>query len=111
MAGKGTSHHRVHGITGLIMIISMPFILWGLCQAIPGGADGFKAWVSSPLWTGALFVFLTSALWYVKLEFDEVVLDYTDGGLRTFGLWANRIVAFLAWAMAVFVIFKMTFGA
>lgn len=111
MAGKGTTHHRIHGWTGLVMILSLPIALWGLCCAIPGGAAGFKDWLSSPLCAGGLLVFLTSAFWYCKLEFDEVLMDYTDGGLRTATLWINRIVAFVLWAVAAFVIFKMSFGA
>lgn len=111
MAGKGTTHHRIHGVTGLIMILSLPFALWGLCCAIPNGAQGFIDWMSSPLGAISLLVFLTSAFWYCKLEFDEVIMDYASGGLRSFGLMANRLVALIVWVIAVFVIVKMWLGA
>lgn len=111
MAGKGTTHHRIHGWTGLVMILALPIALWGLCCAIPGGSAGFQDWISSPLCAMGLLVFLTSGLWYCKLEFDEVIMDYLSGGLRSFASWANRILAFVAFAVAAFVIFKMSFGA
>ena len=110
-AGKGTGHHRLHSVTGTIMILTLPLALYGLITAIPGGADGFASWIGSPFGAISLLVFLTAAIWYCKLEFDEVVLDYTDGGLRGFGLNANRVVGFAAWAMAVYSIVKIWLGA
>ena len=110
-AGKGTGHHRVHGVTGAIMILTLPLALYGLVSAIPDGADGFASWISSPFGAISLLVFLSAAIWYCKLEFDEVVLDYADGGLRAFGLTANRIVGFLAWAVAVYSIIRIWLGA
>ena len=111
MSAKGTSHHRIHGLTGLVMILSLPFALWGLCMAIPGGASGFVGWISAPVGAIPLLVFLSAIFWYCKLEFDEVIMDYFDGGLRSFGLMANRIVALVVWLIAVFVIVKMWLGA
>ncbi len=110
-AGKGTGHHRLHGITGTILILTLPLVLFGLVTAIPGGSDGFSAWISSPFGAISLLIFLTAAIWYCKLEFDEVVLDYTDGGMRSFGLNANRAVGFIAWAVAVYSIVRIWLGA
>jgi len=106
-SGKGTFHHKLHSWTGLLTILSLPFFLYGFVCAINGRADGFTQWLTSPFGAISSLVFITAALWYCKLEFDEIVLDYTDGGLRSFGLLANRLVAFAAWALSVFVILKM----
>lgn len=108
--GSGTSHHRLRSLTGLVTIILLPFFLIGFVLAISGRADGFLNWITGPFGALSTIIFLTSALWYCKLEFDEVILDYTDGGMRSFGLMANRIVAFLAWAIALFVIVTMWLG-
>lgn len=111
MAGKGTGHHRLHGATGLVTIISLPFVLCGLLSAIPGGADGFRAWVGSNFGAASLFIFLCGALWYCKLEFDAVIMDYTDGGLRKFALLANTLVEAIVWLIAAFAIFSIWRGA
>lgn len=109
--GTGTGHHRLHSVTGTVMILTMPLAIYGLIKAAPLGAEGFKSWISAPFGAISMLVFLTAALWYCKLEFDEVVLDYTDGGLRKFGLMANRIVAGLAWVAAVYAILRTWLGA
>ncbi len=109
--GSGTSHHRLRGITGWGLIVTLPFFLLGLTYGLSGGSTGFSDWLTSPVGAISTLIFLTTAIWYCKLEFDEVILDYTDGGLRSFGLLANRVIGFVAWAIAVFVIIKMWLGA
>lgn len=111
MAGKGTTHHRIHGWTGLVTILSLPLVLCCLICTIPEGASGFKAWAGSNLGAGSLFIFMSAALWYCKLEFDEVILDYTDGGLRKFGLLANKLVAAIAWIIAIYALYTLRAGA
>jgi len=47
--GKGTAHHKLHGLVGWGLIIGLPFAIGSAVGAIGGGADGFKAWLSTPL--------------------------------------------------------------
>lgn len=109
MAGKGTTHHKVHGLTGWGLIIGLPFALCSAIKAIGGGADGFTAWLSNPAGGFGLLAFVTAAIWYVKLEFDEVVMDYFDGGKRSFGLLANKVVASVTWIMVAYAVIKLAF--
>lgn len=111
MAGKGTTHHRIHFWTGLVMILSLPFVLCCLLCAIPDGAAGFKSWIGSTFGAVSLFIFMSAALWYCKLEFDEVIMDYFDGGFRSFAAFANRAIGFIVWIIAVYAIYKLSFGA
>ncbi len=108
--GSGTSHHRLRSMTGAASIILLPFFLLGFTLAVSGRAEGFSNWVSGTFGAVTSLLFLAVALWYCKLEFDEVILDYTDGGLRSFGLLANRVIAFLAWLAAAYVILTMWLG-
>lgn len=106
-AGKGTLHHRLRSWTGTLTILSLPFFMWGFVCALKNQPGGFAEWLTSPLGAISSLIFISAALWYCKLEFDEVIMDYTDGGLRSFSLLANRVVAFLGWAVSAYVILTM----
>lgn len=107
--GKGTSHHKLHGLVGWGLIIGLPFALCSAIAAINGGSQGFVNWLSNPIGGLGFLAFVTAAVWYVKLEMDEVVMDYFSGGLRSFGLLKNKIVAFIIWAMMVYAVVKLAF--
>ena len=106
---KASSHHKLHGFTGWGLIIGLPFAVISAVKAISGGSEGFAAWLSNPVGGLGFLAFFTAAIWYCKLEFDEVVMDYFDGGTRSFGLLANRVVAFIVWLVAAYVVAKLAF--
>jgi len=106
---KASSHHKVHGLTGLGLIIGLPFALFSAVKAINDGTEGFINWLSSPLGGLGFLAFFTAAILYCKLEFDEVVMDYFDGGLKSFALMANRFIAFIIWLLAAFAVIKLAF--
>ena len=106
---KGSTHHKAHGFTGWGLIFGLPFALISAVKAIGGGSEGFAAWLSNPIGGLGFLAFFTAAIWYCKLEFDEVVMDYFDGGTRSFGLLANRIVPFIVWLLAAYAVLKLAF--
>ena len=95
--GHGTTHHKIHGWTGWGVILGLPFAVWGALSAIGDGPDGVLAWLSSPLGAVGMILFLLAAIWYCKLELDEVIMDYFGGNVRRFGLLANRVLALILW--------------
>lgn len=99
--GHGTTHHKMHGLSGWGVILGLPFAIWSALSAIPEGAHGVKMWLSSPLGAIGMMLFLSAAILYAKLEMDEVIMDYFDGGLRRFGLWKNKAVALILWLASV----------
>ncbi|MGB0907764.1 MAG: hypothetical protein ACPGVT_09750 [Maricaulaceae bacterium] len=107
--GTGTSHFKLHGLVGLGMIVGLPFAIYKAACAIPNGVDGFKAWLSTPMDAIGFALFFIAAAWYCKLEFDEVVMDYFDGGLKTFALLANKLVLLLITLAVVFTAYKLAF--
>lgn len=106
---KGTSHHKAHGLTGWGLIIGLPFAICSVVKATNVGSEGFVSWLSNPIGGLGFLAFFTAAIWYCKLEFDEVIMDYFDGGLRSFGLLANRIVPFIVWLLAAYAVLKLAF--
>ena len=99
--GGGTTHHKIHSLTGWGVILGLPFAVWGALSSIGEGADGVLAWLSSPLGALGMIAFLSAAFYYCKLEMDEVVMDYAGGGMRRFGLLANGAVALILWLGSV----------
>lgn len=109
MSGKGTTHHKIHNATGWGLIIGLPFAIAFAVGAISGKTQGFIDWLSTPVGGLGFLAFVTAAVWYVKLEFDEVVMDYFQGGTRSFSLMANRLVALAVWMVTVYAVIKLAF--
>jgi len=80
-----------------------------ILMAAPKGGQGIIDWLSSPVGALGFLAFFTAAIWYCKLEMDEVIMDYFGGGLRRFGLLKNKLVAFLLWAAVAFAVIKLAF--
>jgi len=106
---RGTTHHKIHSLTGYGLIIGLPFVIWQVAASIGGGAEGLLAWLSAPVGAIGFLSFFTAAIWYCKLEMDEVIMDYFGGGLRRFGLLKNKAVAFILWAAVAFAVIKLAF--
>ncbi|WP_298918188.1 hypothetical protein [uncultured Algimonas sp.] len=100
-AAHGTKHHKMHGLAGWGVIVGLPFAILSVMLALPDGPSGIAAWLSSPLGAVGMIAFLSAAILYAKLEMDEVIMDYFDGGLRRFGLWKNKSVALILWLASV----------
>ncbi|WP_371397136.1 hypothetical protein [Fretibacter rubidus] len=107
--GKGTKHHKLHSYVGAGTIIGLGPVIMQVSMAAPRRERGFTEWLSTPAGALGFLAFFTAAIWYCKLEFDEVIMDYFDGGTRAFGLLANRIVPFIVWAVTVYAVVKMAF--
>lgn len=108
-AHRGTKHYQIHSWTGWGVIIGLPFAIWSALGAIQTGPQGIIDWLSSPIGALGFLAFFTAAVWYCKLEMDEVIMDYFGGGLRRFGLLKNKLVAFILWAAVAFAVIKLAF--
>lgn len=104
-----TTHFKIHTLTGWGLIIGLPFAVWSALSAIPAGGQGVLDWLSAPIGAVGFLAFFTAAIWYVKLEMDEVIMDYFGGKLRSFGLLKNKFVAFILWAAVAFAVIKLAF--
>lgn len=108
-ANHSAAHAKIHTLTGWGVILGLPFAIFSVARAVPAGADGIAAWLSSPVGALGFLAFFTAAIWYCKLEMDEVVIDYFGGKLRSFGLLKNKLVAFILWAVVAFAVIKLAF--
>ena len=108
-ANHSAAHAKIHTLTGWGVIIGLPFAVLSVAKAVGTGADGLTAWLSSPFGALGFLAFFTAAIWYCKLEMDEVIMDYFGGKLRAFGLLKNKAIAFILWAAVAFAVIKLAF--
>ena len=85
-------------------------MLISAAEAVTGGSQGFDNWLGSTSGGVGFMAFFTSALWYSKLELDEVIMDYFGGKLRSVSLITNRLLASIVWITAAYTIFRLTLG-
>lgn len=109
MASNGTAHHKLHNLAGWGLIIGLPFVIISATKAIKHGSEGFLSWLSNPIGGLGFLLFAAFAVLYVKLEFDEVVMDYFDRQARRVGLLLNRIAAICVWILMAFAVIKLAF--
>ena len=107
--GHGTKHFKIHTWTGWGVIIGLIPVIISVMVAVRGGGQGIIDWLSSPHGAIGFLAFFTAAVWYCKLEMDEVIMDYFGGKLRSFGLLKNKVVAFILWAAVAFAVIKLAF--
>lgn len=107
--GHGTKHFKIHTWTGWGVIIGLVGVIPSVMFAVRGGAQGIIDWLSTPIGALGFLAFFTAAIWYCKLEMDEVIMDYFGGGVRRFGLLMNKVVAFILWAALAFAVIKLAF--
>ena len=107
---KNSTHVKLHNFVGYGLIISLPFVLISAAEAVTDGSQGFNNWLGSTSGGVGFMAFFTSALWYSKLELDEVIMDYFGGKLRSASLIANRLLASIVWITAAYTIFRLTLG-
>jgi len=108
-SNHSASHAKIHTLTGYGVMIGLVGAIFSVAKAVPAGVDGIAAWLSAPIGGIGFLAFFTAAVWYCKLEMDEVIMDYFGGGLRAFGLLANKLIAFILWAAVAFAVIKLAF--
>jgi len=111
-ANEGVKHHIAARVSAIILAIVMPFFLWGLMKALPGGYEGLMAWIGSASGAFTLLVFVTAGIYHGRLGMNEVILDYASShGSRTFFMLLNLIASAGFWLIGVLAILKIWLGA
>jgi succinate dehydrogenase / fumarate reductase membrane anchor subunit len=111
-AKEGVKHHIAARVSAIALALILPFFIWGLMKALPGGYDGILAWVGSAGGAFTLLVFVTAGLYHGRLGMNEVILDYAGShGSRTFFMLANALASFGFWLVGVLAILKIWLGA
>jgi succinate dehydrogenase / fumarate reductase membrane anchor subunit len=111
-ANEGLRHHIATRVSAIVMALVLPFFLWGLMKALPGGYDGLIAWIGSASGAFIVIVFITAGLYHGRLGTNEVILDYgTTHASRSFFLLLNTFACFGLWLVGIMAILKIWLGA
>ncbi len=111
-AKKGVGTYMAQRVSAVILALLLPFFVYGVLCALPGGLAGLKAWVST--WSGALIVwgFASAALYHGRLGVNEIINDYVpSAGARASWLLVNTLLALSVWTLGSFAILKIWLGA
>lgn len=108
-SNHSAAHAKIHTLTGYGVMVGLLGAIYSVAKAVPTGAEGITAWLSNPVGAIGFLAFFTAAIWYCKLEMDEVIMDYFGGKMRAFGLLKNKLIAFILWAAVAFAVIKLAF--
>jgi len=108
-AAKGGVHEFIaHRVSAIVLAILLPFFIYGLIKALPGGYAGLIQWASSPTGAFVLLGFMTAGLYHGRLGINEVISDYVQGvGARSTFMVLNALLAGSAWLVGVLAILKI----
>jgi succinate dehydrogenase hydrophobic anchor subunit len=108
-SGHSVAHQKIHTLTGWGVLFGFLGAVVSVLVAAPSGPQGIIDWLSTPIGAVGFLAFFTAAVWYCKLEMDEVIVDYFGGKMRAFGLLKNKFVAVILWAAVAFAVIKLAF--
>ncbi|MCP1726662.1 succinate dehydrogenase / fumarate reductase membrane anchor subunit [Natronospira proteinivora] len=111
-AKDGVHHWLVQRLTAIALI---PLFVWFIVSLVSMiGADfaTVQQWISNPLVTVLLLVFLVSLFYHSELGVQVVIEDYVSSkGSRLAALILSRFVHFFLAAAAIVAVLRVAFGA
>jgi len=111
-AKDGVHHWLIQRLTALALI---PLFVWFIISLVSMmGADyqAIQQWMSNPLVTVLLVVFVISLFYHSELGVQVVIEDYVSAkGARLAALILSRFVHFFLAAAAVVAVLQVAFGA
>lgn len=112
-AAKGGVHEFIaHRVSAVVLALLLPFFVYGLMKALPGGYAGLMQWAGSPAGAFILLAFLTAGIYHGRLGINEVISDYVQStGMRSLSMILNALVSVSAWLIGVLAILKIWLGA
>ena len=111
-AKEGTSHFWSQRLTALALI---PLVMW-LCFSVASlpGMDyvAVREWLSSPLTTIMMILFILVAFYHSRLGLQVVIEDYVGGhGARTAAIIAVTFAAAILAVVGVFSALRIAFAS
>ena len=110
--GDGVHHWWIHRVTAIALI---PLSLWfvaGVVSNVVAGYDSAVAWVSDPLVTVLLVLFIGTAFHHSMFGVQVIIGDYVHHRVaQVVALLANTFLHFLLVAVAIIAVLRIAFGS
>ena len=111
-ARKGTGHFVAQRLTGLAMIVLVPFLVRTGTVLIGADAATIRAEFANPVVLGLMVLSILTVCWHLKLGLQVVIEDYVHGAvLKTVLLIGNIFFAFGIAALLFAYSVKLSFGS
>ncbi len=105
---KATLHHRTHQKTSFLLVLILPFFLFGLMGALPNGYEGIMQWIGSPFGALTLLAFISIGLFQSNHSIADIVIDYVDNQPKCDAIVKIiKLICFLLWVLGAAAIVKM----
>jgi succinate dehydrogenase membrane anchor subunit len=110
--GDGVHHWWIHRVTAIALLPLSVWFVAGVVSHVVAGYDSAVAWVSEPLVTALLILFIGTAFHHSMLGVQVVVEDYVHQRVaRMVVLLANTYLHFLLAAVAIVAVLRIAFGS
>lgn len=111
-AKDGVHHWLVQRLTAIALIPLFVWFIVSLVSMIGADFETVRQWMSNPLVTVLLLVFLVSLFYHSELGVQVVIEDYVAGkGPRLAALILSRFVHFFLAVAALVAVLRVAFGA
>lgn len=111
-AKDGVHHWLVQRLTAIALIPLFVWLIVSLIAMVGADHEMVRQWMSNPLVTVLLTVFVITLFYHSELGVQVVVEDYVSAkGLRVAVLVFSRFVHFFLAAAGVIAVLRVAFGA
>lgn len=110
-AKEGSHHWWVQRLTALVLV---PLSLWFVCSLVCISNDGYQAavdWISNPINTVLLIIFLSALYYHAYLGVQVVIEDYIESEWQKItSLILVRFLALFTGLISIFAVLKVSLG-
>jgi succinate dehydrogenase / fumarate reductase membrane anchor subunit len=110
-ARSGTEHWWQERVTSAASVPLSIFVIWLGMSLIGRNHTQAAALLGHPMVAVGLVLTLSTMFWHMKLGMQVVIEDYVHGGSRYWLLLANNFFVALFWAIGIYSVLKLGFGA
>ena len=111
-AREGAGHWKLQRLTA---IANIPLVLWfvfSVTMLADGGYDDARAWLSAPLNTILMVLFVVSTYWHARLGVQVIIEDYVHGrGAKVASIVALNLGFAAIAGASIIAILKVSFGS
>lgn len=109
-AKNGSSHWWVQRLTALLLLVTLPWLVWLLLSTAGADFVTLRLTVAQPFNAMMMTLLVIGAFWHAQLGLQVVIEDYIHGkGLKAVSLGGSALVHALLAVAGIFAVLKIAF--